>query len=310
MSPAFLKAPILKDRAQMLARARAFFAERGIVEIDCGAMVRRAPLDNNIDCIAVDQDGGFLHTSPEYALKRLLAEGIGDCYFLGHVYRKGEIGHLHNPEFTMAEWYRLGFSFEEMIRETAQFLFLFFEEKPLRLLPYRQAFEQYVGIDYQNEPLSGLQKLTNSSWDRETCIHYLVSHLIEPKLGRNELTALTEFPPHEAALACVREKNGELVAERFELYYEGVELTNGYHELSDAAELERRFDKTNAKRALEGKAPYALDEQFLASLNRLPDCCGVALGFDRAMMLRHKIRSIKQVIPFAWDELVDESKNS
>lgn len=303
MSPVFPKLAILKDRARMLAKARAFFDSRGVLEIDSGAMVRKAPLDNNIECIAVDQDNGFLHTSPEYALKRLLAQGIGDCYFLGHVFRKGELGHLHNPEFTMVEWYRCGFSFEEMIRETAQFLFLFFEERPLRLLPYREAFEQYVGIDYKKESLSGLQKLTQSKWDRETCIHYLVSHFIEPKLGQNDLTALIDFPPHEAALACVIEKKGELVAERFELYYEGVELTNGYHELSDSAELKSRFAKTNEKRMLEGKAPYALDEKFLESLSQLPDCCGVALGFDRAMMLRHKIRSIKQVIPFAWDEL-------
>lgn len=303
MSPAFPKLAILKDRAQMLAKARAFFADRGVLEVDSGAMVRKAPLDNNIDCIAVDQDNGFLHTSPEYALKRLLAQGIGDCYFLGHVFRKGELGHFHNPEFTMVEWYRCGFSFEEMIRETADFLFLFFDERPLRLLPYKEAFEQYVGIDYKKESLAGLQKLTQSAWDRETCIHYLVSHFIEPKLGQNELTALIDFPPHEAALACVREKKGEFVAERFELYYDGVELTNGYHELSDAAELKSRFAKTNEKRLLEGKAPYALDEKFLESLCKLPDCCGVALGFDRAMMLRHKIRSIKQVIPFAWDEL-------
>lgn len=303
MSPEFPKLSILKDRAQMLGRARAFFAERSLLEIDCGAMVRKAPIDSNIDCIAVDQDQGFLHTSPEYVLKRLLAEGIGDCYFLGHVYRKGEIGHLHNPEFTMAEWYRCGFSLKDMIQETAAFLSLFFGEKPLRHLSYRKAFEEYAGIDYTKEPLSGLQKLTQSSWDRETCLHYLMSHLIEPRLGQNEMTAIIDYPPSEAALACIVEKNGEEVAERFELYFEGVELTNGYHELSDADELKKRFAKINTKRALEGKKPYELDETFLSCLSRLPPCCGVALGFDRAMMLRHKIRSIKQVIPFAWDEL-------
>ncbi len=303
MSPVFPKLHFLKDRAQMLARARGFFAERGVLEIDCGALVRRAPLDTNIDCIAVDQDDGFLHTSPEYALKRLLSSGISDCYFLGHVYRKGELGDRHNPEFTMVEWYRLGFTFEEMIRETAEFLFLFFGEKPIRLLPYRKAFEEYVGIDYEKASLADLQKMTHTTWDRETCIHYLVSHEIEPNLGRGELTVLTDFPPHEAALACTKVKNGEEVAERFECYHEGIELTNGYHELSDAKELERRFQKTNAKRLQDGKAPYALDEKFLSALEKLPDCCGVALGFDRALMLRHKTQSIKQVIPFAWDEL-------
>lgn len=287
----------------MFAAARAFFLERGILEIDCGALLKHPPIDTNIDCIAVDQDAGFLHTSPEYALKKLLAEGIGDCYFLGHVYRKGELGHLHNPEFTMVEWYRIGFSLEKMIGETAQFLHLFLGEKPLRLLPYRKAFEDYVGIDYEKEPLALLQKLTESEWDRQTCLDFLTVHKIEPELGRGDLTALTEFPPDQAALACVVEKGGERVAERFEIYHEGVELTNGYHELSDAFELKNRFSKTNLQRTSAGKAPYAIDEKFLSALKNLPDCCGVALGFDRAMMLRHKIRSIKKVIPFAWDEL-------
>lgn len=287
----------------MLRRARAFFTERALLEIDAGAMVRRAPLDNNIDCIGIDQDNAFLHTSPEYALKRLIADGIGDCYFLGHVFRKGELGPLHNPEFTMVEWYRLGFSLEQMIQETASFLFLFLGQMPIRLLPYHRAFELYAGIDLEKESLQSLQKLTQSTWDLQTCIHYLLTHKVEPHLGTSELTALIDFPPEEAALACVVEKEGRLVAERFEFYHEGIELTNGYHELSDAAELERRFAKTNEKRILEGKAPYALDEKFLASLKRLPPCSGVSVGFDRALMLRHKLRALKHVIPYAWNKL-------
>lgn len=287
----------------MLARARAFFAERNVLEIDCGALVRCPPNDSNIDVIGVDQDNGFLHTSPEYALKRLLSSGLGDCYFLGHVFRKGELGHLHNPEFTMVEWYRLGLSFADMIQETCDFLSLFFGPKPIRILSYRKAFQQYVGIDYKTVSLAHLQELTQNSWERDTCLYYLITHQIEPRLGRGELTVLTDFPPHEAALACVVEKEGELVAERYEVYHEGVELTNGYHELSDAAELRRRFAEKNQARQAGGKEPYALDENFLRSLHTLPDCCGVALGFDRAMMLRHKLQSIKSVIPFAWDEL-------
>lgn len=287
----------------MLARARAFFAERGVLEVDTGALVKCPPNDSNIDVIAVDHDNGFLHTSPEYAMKRLLSEGIGDCYFLGHVYRKGELGDLHNPEFTMAEWYRLGISFADMIQETCDFLFLFFGPKPIRLLSYREAFKQYVGIDYSRASLDELHHLTHSSWPRDTCLYYLITHNIEPNLGHKELTVLTDFPLSEAALACVVEKNGELVAERYEIYHEGVELTNGYHELSDATELRRRFEEKNSARLAEGKAPYALDEKFLASLKTLPDCCGVALGFDRALMLRHKLKSIKPVIPFAWDQL-------
>lgn len=297
------KLPLLRDRAHMLQKARDFFAQRGVLEMDTGALVRCPPNDSNIDCIGVDQDNGFLHTSPEYALKRLLAAGIGDCYFLGHVFRKGELGELHNPEFTMVEWYRCGISFAEMIQETCEFLFLFFGVKPIRLLSYRDAFQQYVGIDYPNVSLQTLHQLTRSSWPRETCIYYLITHQIEPYLGLGELTVLTDFPPSEAALACLTQKNGELVAQRYEIYHEGVELTNGYHELSEPQELTRRFEEKNRHRLAEGKEPYALDEKFLAALKTLPDCCGVALGFDRALMLRHKLKSIKQVIPFAWDEI-------
>jgi lysyl-tRNA synthetase class 2 len=203
----------------------------------------------------------------------------------------------------MVEWYRVGISFADMIQETCEFLFLFFGPKPIRLLSYRDAFQEYVGIDYTKITLPELQKLTQSTWERDTCLHYLITHQIEPKLGLGELTVLTDFPPHEAALACLQTKNGEEVAERYEIYHEGVELTNGYHELADANELRTRFIKKNLERTKEGKAPYTLDEKFLSSLKTLPDCCGVALGFDRALMLKHKLRSIRPIIPYAWDEL-------
>lgn len=297
------KIPLLKDRARLLAQARAFFAVRGVTEVDCGAMVRCPPNDSNIDVIGVDQDSGFLHTSPEYALKRLLSAGMGDCYFLGHVFRKGELGHLHNPEFTMVEWYRIGISFAAMIQETCEFLFLFLGPKPIRHLSYRQAFERYVGIDYTAVSLSDLQALTQTQWPRESCLFYLLAQRIEPQLGRGELTVLTDYPPYQAALACLVRKGHEEVAERFEIYHEGVELANGYHELANADELRHRFTEKNRDREADGKEPYALDENFLASLSALPDCCGVALGFDRALMLRHRLPSIKPVIPFAWDEL-------
>jgi lysyl-tRNA synthetase class 2 len=302
MSPASTH-KYLHDRAHMLAEARAFFAKRSILEVDPGALVKCPPNDSHIDVLSVEGGKAYLHTSPEYAMKRLLSLGIRDCYFLGHVYRKGEVGRFHNPEFTMVEWYRLGISFEEMIQETCEFLFLFFRQKPIRQLSYREAFSQYVGINYSKISLEDLQKLTQSAWDKDTCMHYLMTHKIEPHLGHNELTVLTDYPVEEAALACVQEKNGEKVARRYEIYYEGVELCNGYHELSDAKEIRSRFMQKNAEREKAGKEPYALDEKFLSALKSMPDCCGVALGFDRALMLRHKLKSIKEVIPFAWDEL-------
>jgi len=283
----------------MLRLARDFFTKRGLIETDVGALVKCPPNDSNIDCIATDQDQNYLHTSPEYAMKRLLSIGVGDCYFLGHVYRKNEQGHLHSPEFTMAEWYRVGFSFEKMIEETCDFISLFLGDLPVEVISYRKAFSDFAGINYSTTSLHELQKMTQSTWDRQTCLTYLLSHVIEPKLGKSRLTVLTDYPPDEAALACTKQKDGELVAERFEIYHEGVELCNGYHELNDAIELRRRFEKKNEERQKENKEPYPIDEPFLASLKTLPDCCGVALGFDRVLMLKQKSKSIQDVLPLA-----------
>ena len=295
----------------MLQEARAFFAKRGVLEVDCCALRPCAAIDANIDVIDAsvsDAKRGFLHTSPEYAMKRLIARGSGDIYYLGHVFRKGDIGRLHNPEFAMAEWYRLGISFSELIKETCDFLFLFLGSLPLRTIGYREAFELYAGIDYSEAPLSEIKETArkfgafdSDDWDRNTYIHFLLTHAIEPNFGRNELTVLIDYPPHEAALAQVIEKNGEKVAERFEIYYQSVELANGYHELADASELRSRFEKENEIRVSQNKEAYSLDEPFLAAMESgFPECCGVSVGFDRALMLRNKAESLAEVLPFAW----------
>jgi lysyl-tRNA synthetase class 2 len=304
---------LLHDRAKMLQKARQFFSERNILEVDCCALRPRAAIDANIDVICAhvsNQETGYLHTSPEYAMKRLLSAKIGDIYFLGHVFRKGDIGPLHNPEFTMAEWYRVGMSFADLIRETCEFLFLFLPSLPIRTISYRDAFAQYVGIDYSQASLLELQEKAKNlsahdseNWNRDTYIHFLLSHAIEPHLGQGELTVFTDYPPHEAALACVVEKQGELVAERFEIYCQGIELANGYHELGDAKELRRRFQQENTLRSSRGKETYLLDELFLTSVESyFPDCCGVSVGIDRALMVRHQAKTIKEVLPFAWDD--------
>lgn len=296
---------LLRERAFMLQRARAFFAERNILEIDCCALRPRAPIDANIDVIDAavsDREKGFLHTSPEYAMKQFLSLGSGDIYYLGHVFRKGEIGRLHHPEFAMAEWYRTSLSFSEFLQEAAEFLFLFFGPLPLRTISYRDAFVAHAGVDPSHTSLSELQRMTHSNWSATSCLHYLLTHFVEPKLGRDELTFLIDYPPEEAALARVIDKNGEKVAERFEIYFEGVELANGYHELGDAKELRRRFSQENEVRRLQNKETYLLDEAFLSAMERsFPDCCGVSVGFDRALMLRCRAPSLASVLPFAWE---------
>ena len=314
MFPASTLKSLLQDRALLLQKARDFFASRDVLEVDCCALVPHAPIDSNIDVIeaqATDTQEGYLHTSPEYAMKRLLTAGVGDIYYLGHVFRKGEIGSRHNPEFTMAEWYRAGLSCDELIQETCEFLFLFFDPLPTRKLSYRDAFSTFVGIDYSRVSIQELQKAAqihqielppeSSSWSRDLFLHLLLSHVIEPHLGQGELTILTDYPPNEAALARVAQKNGETVAERFEIYYQGIELTNGYHELGDAQELRRRFHEENQIRQSLGKKTYSLDEPFLASFEKgFPACCGVSVGFDRALMIRRKAKTLGEVLPFPW----------
>jgi len=304
----------LRDRALMLQKARSFFAERKIIEVDCCALGPRAAIDSNIDVIGAavsDRETGFLHTSPEYAMKRLLAAGSGDIYYLGHVFRKGDIGRLHNPEFSMAEWYRLGISFSDMIRETCDFLSLFLGPLPVSTISYREAFARYAHLDYTAAPLDRLRSACKDygacgadNWDRDASVHFLLTRAVEPHLGKKELTVFADYPPHEAALACVVEKNGERVAERFEIYCEGIELANGYHELANASELRDRFESENSLRRQKNKETYLLDEAFLSALQTgFPECCGVSVGFDRAFMLRSRATSISQVLPFSWPSL-------
>lgn len=301
----------LVERASLLRRARQFFYERGVTEVDVCALVTHAPIDSNIDVIAADvsdTERGFLHTSPEYAMKRLLTQGAGDIFFLGHVFRKNELGRFHNPEFTMAEWYRLNFSLDQMIEETCSFLSLFLGSLPLRILSYRDAFKEYAKINYTQDDLRkaaldhGLSPQT-PEWSQAAYLHYLLTHIVEPNLGRGELTVLTDYPPDEAALACTTQKNGEEVAERFEIYYEGVELANGYHELSHSSTLRRRLEQENQLRRSLNKETYLLDEAFLSAMTRgLPPCCGVSVGFDRVLMLCLKTSSIHSIIPFSWNQ--------
>ena len=244
-------------------------------------------------------------------MKRLLAEGIGDIYQLSHVFRQGEYGHKHNPEFMMAEWYRCGISFSELIEETLDFIRLFLGDLPSSTLTYRQAFQRYAGIDYlhasHQDLLDYLQERNTPLYEgilqegKDALLNQILGTFIEPQLGHNELTALAYYPSTQAALACTVQHGEERVAERFEVDYRGVELCNGFHELANASEMRLRFEQANRDRIQLDKEPLPIDENFLAALDHLPDCCGVAVGFDRLMMLRHQTSSLSDVIPFDWD---------
>jgi lysyl-tRNA synthetase class 2 len=311
MSPAS-KLAILRDRAAMFSKVRAFFAERHVMEVDVPIMGKGAPIDAHIDVMAIPLQGGergFLHTSPEYAMKRLLSYGAGDIFQMSHVFRDGELGHLHNPEFTMVEWYRIGKTFPELIDETTTFIRLFLGDIPVHFLTYRAAFKQYAGIDSATASPQDLIACAHDHalhlpadahhWDKDTLLNFLMGFLIEKKL--QELTVLQHYPATQSALARTTVKEGETVAERFEIYYKGIELANGFHELTDPIEQRRRFHEENAARLRLGKEQLPLDENFLQALEKgLPDCCGVAVGFDRLMLLRHNKHHLSDVLPFSW----------
>ncbi len=308
---------VLKDRAACLAKARAFFADRGVIEVDTPILSHTAPVDEHIDVLRVllpKEKLAYLHTSPEYAMKRLLVEGIGDIYQLGHVFREGEVGARHNPEFTMAEWYRVGMEYAPFIEETLDFVRCFVGNLPSESISYRESLLHYAGIDYLNASKTDLLECVKrhnialnedaGEWEREILLHLLLSFVVEPHLGQDKLTVLCDYPASEAALARTQRKGDELVAERFEIYYQGVELANGYHELSDPIELRRRFEEANQTRLAAGKNTLPIDENFLTALEKgLPECCGVAVGFDRLMLLRHQAKSLTEVLPFTWETI-------
>lgn len=305
----------LYDRALMLKRARHFFAERGVIEVDCPLLTAKASVDAHIDLIpAIYQENEirYLHSSPEYGMKRLLADGMGDIYQLAHVFRDGEWGVKHNPEFMMAEWYRLGMSLEGIIDETVEFIRLFLGDLPYTIVSYRDLFKRYAGIDYvhlsEEELFEYIQRTGISFYPKiveegkDALLNLILATQIEPKLGQEELTVLAYYPASQAALAQKRWHDSEQVAERFEVYYQGVELANGYHELTDAKEQRLRFIEANEMRLSLGKKTLPIDEQFLDALERgLPDCSGVAVGFDRLMMLRQKQGNIADVIAWGFE---------
>jgi len=299
----------------MLAKARSFFHKRSVLEVDCPLITSAASVDAHIDLIPTlhGSETRYLHSSPEYGMKRLLSEGIGDIYQLAHVFRQGECSVKHNPEFTMAEWYRIGFSFEEMMEETLDFVRLFVGDLPGHVISYRDAIQRYTGIDYLHASEDDLVHYLEEHHlpiypgakdeGKNALLNLLLGMCVEPHLGQDQLCALAYYPSSQAALAQTRMHGDEPVAERFEVYYRGIELANGYHELADASEQRARLMEANEHRKELGKEGLPIDEHFLKALQKgLPDCCGVAVGFDRLMMLRHGRDNIADVIPFGWHD--------
>jgi len=285
---------ILRLRASFLKAVRTFFDERGIMEVDTPLISRYASVDAHIELFEL-QGGFYLHSSPEYRMKSLLAEGSGDIYQLGHVYRRDEVGRLHRPEFTMIEWYRVKMSFQAFVRETLELCSLFMQNDDYEIITYTEAFHKCFDVNIADVPLEKLLRLAGrNSGGREELLNILWGLHVEPQLGKNRWSVVTDYPIGQAALAKIKEG----YAERFEIYFDGIELANGYHELTDPIEQSRRFEEANDVRVALGKKPLPIDLDFLKSLEKgLPDCCGVAVGFDRLLMLHLGATSIGGVLP-------------
>ncbi|APP85294.1 EF-P lysine aminoacylase EpmA [Xanthomonas hortorum pv. vitians] len=307
----------LQLRARLNAVIRAFFAERGVLEVETPVLSEAGNTEPNIDSFSTRFSGHvdagaslrWLRTSPEYPLKRLLAAGVGDCYELGRVFRNGEAGGRHNPEFSMLEWYRVGWDDRALAQETIalvqQALALVQRQARVQALSYRDLFLQQLGIDPLLDPIETLRApLHNIAIDpagltRDDWLDLLMTHRIQPSFASDTLTVVHDWPASQCALARIRHDSPP-VAERFELYLGAYEVANGYHELNDAQEQRARFLRDNAVRAARGLQQLPLDERLLAVLSQLPDCAGVAVGVDRLLMALRGTAQIADVLAFEF----------
>ena len=306
----------LRQRARLNALIRGFFAERDVLEVETPIMSAAGNTEPNIEGFQTRFSGHvdagspqrWLRTSPEYPLKRLLAAGVGDCYELGRVFRNGEAGGRHNPEFTMLEWYRIGWDHHRLIEETIALVqeALAMVQRPpasVRIVSYRDLFIQAVALDPfladEAQLRAGLGEvdIQPDGLTRDDWLDLLMSHRIQAQFAVDAITVIHDWPASQAALARIRPGTPPL-AERFELYLGPVELANGYHELNDALEQRQRFERDLAIRAARGAEQPPLDEAFLAALPLLPACAGVAVGVDRLLMALAGTPRIADVLAF------------
>lgn len=300
----------LSRRAQLLAAVRAFFAGCGVLEVETPLLATAPVTDPNIEAInTIAPDGDatmYLQTSPEFAMKRLLAAGSGSIYQICKAFRRGERGRRHNPEFTMLEWYRPGLSLPDLMDEVAAVVSLAVGRLESRHTSYQQVFEQHCGVNPHVASLTELKvcarkhlDLSFDTEDRDVWLQLLMSSVVEPALDGSVLTFVYDFPASQAALAKTRINIGEVpLASRFEAFYGGMELANGYDELREAGELVRRISDDHRRRADNNQALPPIDRHLLKAMTTLPECVGVAMGFDRLVMLACNAERIDEVIAF------------
>jgi lysyl-tRNA synthetase class 2 len=296
-------------RATVIAQIRQFFAERQVLEVETPILSTAATTDPHLQSFFTGQY--YLQTSPEFGMKRLLAAGSGAIYQICKVFREEEQGRYHNPEFTMLEWYRPDFDHHHLMQEVDDLLQDVLQTPPAQKLTYSKAFEQYLHINPHTANLNQLQQCAAEkniisvgfADDKDTWLQLLMNHCIEPYLGQDAPIFLYDFPASQAALAKIRHDDPP-VAERFEVYMHGMELANGFHELTDAREQEQRFiiDLQHRKQLGYPQVPY--DQRLITALQQgLPDCAGVALGLDRLIMIAANSTNISDIISFPIDQM-------
>ncbi len=308
----------LRLRARLLDRVRSFFRQRGFLEVETPLLSADTIVDRHLEPFPVASPGTghrndavrWLQTSPEPAMKRLLAAGAEAIYQVTRAFRQHEQGRLHNPEFTIVEWYRVGDDADQGIILLSDLCETLLGRGPAGRLSYKQAFEQYVGVDPHTVPVEVLEETATGLGisvppglvcnDRDGWLDLLFAERVQPNLGRQWPVVLCDYPASQAALARIRPGHPP-VAERFELFVDGVELANGYHELTDPEEFQRRVEQQNLLRRGEGKPELPRASRLLAAMQHgLPSAAGCALGFDRVVMLAAGAKSLAEVMAFPF----------
>lgn len=303
----------LKQRAFLMAKIREFFNQRNVLEVETPILSSAGNTDINIESftaqpICSDFPMSYLRTSPEFFLKRLLCKEVGDIFEIGKVFRKAEVSQTHNVEFTMLEWYRVGFKYIDLIREVKElFSYLlnhFNQETPKsKVITFTDCFEQYLSIHPIDSDLSFLNETCNnngysgSHLNRNEALDFLFATQIQSKLDKDKLIFITDYPSSQAALAEINSSDTDTCL-RFEVFYAGHELGNAYQELTDAKELRERFEKDNIQRKENGYDQVRIDDNLISAMQNMPKCSGIAMGIDRLLMVLLNCASINEVMPF------------
>ncbi|MBF0296367.1 MAG: EF-P lysine aminoacylase GenX [Magnetococcales bacterium] len=294
----------LAARAATLRAIREFFAGRGVMEVETPLLGHAAVPDEAIRPMGCG--GSYLSTSPEPAMKRLLAAGCGAIYQITRAFRDEELGALHNPEFTMLEWYRPGWTWERLVQEAVELVQAVLGPGPVHAFTYAQLLQKFAGVDAHDDPEARLVAMLEgpepSGLDRWGLLDLLLVQRVEPKLRTLDgVVVVTRFPAERAAMAVI-DPGPPPTARRFELYVRGVELVNGYQELTDCQEQAARFERANRRLEEEGRPSLPVDRHFLAALRAgLPECAGAALGVDRLVMLAVGADTLGEVLAFPFD---------